>query len=64
MAVTPATGTGANGGASLASAFPRLEQTFPTLTVQEIARMRRFDRPLHCEAGAALPERCRLSRNA
>ncbi len=42
MAVTPATGTGANGGASLASAFPRLEQTFPTLTVQEIARMRRF----------------------
>jgi thioredoxin reductase (NADPH) len=42
MAVTPATGTGADGSALLASAFPRLEQTFPTLTPQEIARMRRF----------------------
>ena len=42
MAVNPATGTGADGSALLASAFPRLEQTFPTLTVQEIARMRRF----------------------
>ena len=28
--------------AGLASAFPRYEQTFPTLTAQEIARMRRF----------------------
>src|SRR5580700_6305807 len=28
--------------ADLASAFPRYEQTFPTLTAQEIARMRRF----------------------
>src|SRR5712672_987337 len=28
--------------ASLAARFPRLEQTFPTLTPQEIARMRRF----------------------
>ena len=42
MAVTPATGTGADGSALLASAFPRLEQTFPTLTLQEIARLRRF----------------------
>jgi thioredoxin reductase (NADPH) len=42
MAVNPATGTGADGSALLASAFPRLEQTFPTLTIQEIARMRRF----------------------
>ncbi len=31
-----------NGGAMAASAFPRHEQTFPTLTPQEIARMRRF----------------------
>src|SRR6476661_1050251 len=31
-----------NGGAMAASAFPRHEQTFPTLTAQEIARMRRF----------------------
>src|ERR1700677_4038929 len=29
-------------GASAASAFPRHEQTFPALTPQEIARMRRF----------------------
>src|SRR6202047_2053428 len=28
--------------ASLAAVFPRLAQTFPTLTTQEIARMRRF----------------------
>src|SRR4030088_1688817 len=28
--------------ASLAAVFPRLEQTFPALTPQEIARMRRF----------------------
>src|SRR5947207_15980970 len=27
---------------ALAAAFPRLEQTFPTLTPQEIARMRGF----------------------
>jgi thioredoxin reductase (NADPH) len=31
-----------NGGAPLATAFPRQEQTFPALTPQEIARMRRF----------------------
>ncbi len=30
------------GGVSLASAFPRYEQTFPTLTSAEIARMRGF----------------------
>src|ERR1700719_2135490 len=30
------------GRASLAARFPRLEQTFPALTPQEIARMRRF----------------------
>jgi thioredoxin reductase (NADPH) len=31
-----------DGRASLAAAFPRHEQTFPVLTAQEIARMRRF----------------------
>ena len=35
-------GREAGGSVSLASAFPRHEQTFPTLTSQEIARMRRF----------------------
>jgi len=42
MAVTPATGSETNGSALPASVFPRLEQTFPTLTPQEMARMRRF----------------------
>jgi thioredoxin reductase (NADPH) len=42
MGVDPATGNKTNGSASLAAAFPRLEQTFPTLTPQEIARIRRF----------------------
>jgi thioredoxin reductase (NADPH) len=35
-------GSEADQGAPAASAFPRYEQTFPTLTPQEIARMRRF----------------------
>ncbi len=38
----PATESKTNGGAPAAAAFPRHEQTFPTLTSQEIARMRRF----------------------
>ena len=38
----PANGSKTNDSAPLASTFPRLEQTFPTLTSQEIARMRRF----------------------
>jgi thioredoxin reductase (NADPH) len=42
MGVDPATGNKTDGGAALAAAFPRLEQTFPTLTAPEIARMRRF----------------------
>jgi thioredoxin reductase (NADPH) len=42
MGVDPATGNKTDGSAALAAAFPRLEQTFPTLTPQEIARMRRF----------------------
>jgi thioredoxin reductase (NADPH) len=47
MAVTPATGTDTKGSALPASAFPRLAQTFPTLTPQEIARMRRFGEVRH-----------------
>jgi thioredoxin reductase (NADPH) len=47
MAVTPATGSETDGSALPASAFPRLEQTFPTLTPQEIARMRRFGEVRH-----------------
>src|SRR5882757_10115342 len=42
MGVDPATGSKPDGGAPLAAAFPRQEQTFPRLTPQEIARMRRF----------------------
>src|SRR5229473_2992962 len=40
MAADPATGSKTDGSA--AAVFPRHEQTFPTLTPQEIARMRRF----------------------
>src|SRR6202171_3364857 len=40
MAADPATGSKTDGSA--AAVFPRYEQTFPTLTPQEIARMRRF----------------------
>src|SRR5579863_726685 len=43
-----------NGNASLASAFPRYEQTFPTLTAQEIGRMRRFGEERHYHHGEAL----------
>jgi thioredoxin reductase (NADPH) len=42
MGVDDTTASKADGGAPVASAFPRHEQTFPTLTPQEIARMRRF----------------------
>src|SRR6202051_1073643 len=42
MAAETTMGTKADQGAPAASAFPRYEQTFPTLTPQEIARMRRF----------------------
>ena len=40
--MAPATGSETDGSALPARAFPRLEQTFPTLTPPEIARMRRF----------------------
>jgi thioredoxin reductase (NADPH) len=39
-----------------ASAFPRHEQTFPTLTSLEIARMRRFGEPRHYKDGERLFE--------
>src|SRR6266852_4452302 len=42
MGADPATESKTDGRLSAASAFPRHEQTFPTLTAQEIARMRRF----------------------
>jgi thioredoxin reductase (NADPH) len=42
MALDPAAGNRTDSGAAKAAAFPRHEQTFPTLTPQEIARMRRF----------------------
>src|ERR1700716_2631048 len=42
MGVDPATESKTDGRLSAASAFPRLEQTFPALTPQEIARLRGF----------------------
>jgi thioredoxin reductase (NADPH) len=44
------------GRAPLAAAFPRQEQTFPTLTPQEIARMRRFGEVRHYNNGERLFE--------
>ncbi len=41
---------------SNAAAFPRLEQTFPELTPQEIARMRRFGEVRRFKAGEMLFE--------
>jgi thioredoxin reductase (NADPH) len=45
-----------NGRALRAAAFPRLEQTFPELTPQEIARMRRFGEVTHYKDGEMLFE--------
>src|SRR6202158_4170078 len=42
MGVDAGTESKTDGSAPLATAFPRHEQTFPSLTPQEIARMRRF----------------------
>ena len=42
--------------ARVAVAFPRYEQTFPTLTSDEIARMRRFGEVRHFRDGEALCE--------
>src|ERR1700680_3311933 len=43
-------------GADQNSAFPRFEQTFPTLTPQEIARVRRFGEPCTYKHGEILFE--------
>jgi thioredoxin reductase (NADPH) len=53
MSVDTATG---NGRALRVAAFPRLEQTFPELTPQEIARMRRFGEVTHYKDGEMLFE--------
>src|SRR6202166_3232889 len=42
MGVDASTESKTDGSAPLATAFPRHEQTFPALTPQDIARMRRF----------------------
>jgi thioredoxin reductase (NADPH) len=42
MGADATTGNQPDGSAPTASAFPRHEQTFPALTLQEIGRMRRF----------------------
>src|SRR6202140_2175945 len=47
MGADGVTGNNTDGRAPLAAAFPRLAQTFPTLTPQEIARMRRFGEVRH-----------------
>src|SRR5476649_2521660 len=54
MAADPATGSKTAGSA--AAVFPRLEQTFPTLTPQEMARMRRFGELRHYKDGDVLFE--------
>src|SRR6202166_1360741 len=56
MGVDPATGNNTNGGAPSTGAFPRVEQTFPSLTPQEIARMRRFGELRHYKNGETLFE--------
>src|SRR6202040_3226185 len=56
MGVDGTTENKTDGKAPLAAAFPRLEQTFPTLTPQEIARMRRFGELRHYKDGDALFE--------
>jgi thioredoxin reductase (NADPH) len=56
MGVDPATESKTDGRLSAASAFPRHEQTFPALTAQEIARMRRFGEVRHYKDGETLFE--------
>jgi thioredoxin reductase (NADPH) len=56
MGVDPATESKTDGRLSAASAFPRLEQTFPELTAPEIARMRRFGEVRHYKDGETLFE--------
>ena len=45
-----------NDRAALASLFPRLEQTFPTLTPTEIDRLRHFGEVRHYKSGELLFE--------
>src|SRR5712675_2086516 len=54
MGVDPATESKTDGRLSAASAVPRLEQTFPELTAQEIARMRRCGEVRHYKDGETL----------
>jgi thioredoxin reductase (NADPH) len=56
MGVDSATESKTDGGAARAAAFPRREQTFPALTAQEIARMRRFGELRGYKDGDALFE--------
>jgi thioredoxin reductase (NADPH) len=56
MGVDPATGSKTDETRAAISAFPRHEQTFPALTPQEIARMRRFGEVRHYKDGETLFE--------
>jgi thioredoxin reductase (NADPH) len=56
MAAGATMGNEADQGAPAANAFPRYEQTFPSLTPQEIARMRRFGEERHYKHGETLFE--------
>src|SRR3982075_3936432 len=56
MAVGSTTAKRMNDRVSSIAAFPRLEQTFPELTPQEIARMRRFGEVRHYKDGEMLFE--------
>jgi thioredoxin reductase (NADPH) len=56
MAAATTMGTDADEIAPAARVFPRYEQTFPTLTPQEIARMRRFGEARNYKHGEALFE--------
>jgi thioredoxin reductase (NADPH) len=56
MGAGTTTGNGIGEEYPLASSFPRHEQTFPALTLQEIARMRRFGDIVHYKDGERLFE--------
>src|SRR5712672_3249342 len=56
MGVDEASGNETDSRAQLAARFPRLEQTFPALTPQEIARMRRFGEVRNYKDGEKLFE--------
>ena len=56
MAEETTMGNEADQKAAAESAFPRYEQTFPTLTPEEIARMRRFGEARNYKHGEALFE--------